>query len=609
MNGTDPTLLLQGAQLTTLNYSGGDLDVTDPAINTTDRTLHQAWFTELSDKARYTVPGTNPPLTWFDRTLDYICDEPSRPGSTCRWTLTGQTNDTCANASTPPTMLHLRATNANAFGFSTFVASSMEDVQCHDTTWQSDLKIIGPVVDQMDVKDPNENGVHLLDSNGQVKKGSQRSRYLDAAATWWYVSCDLQGCAFNASNPITANPLFYDNWPSYSVDAPRMHQHRALEWLSYANDASGEFYWDVVSQLPSAWQGMPNANGIGPNGDGDLLYPGTPAAPSTSGMSLGGTRDIPIASMRLKMIREGMEDYEYLKMVERLDPASGRAYSMNQARPLFAPGASLGTSPVEFHAFNAGKGAGMLAARTPPDDLMTARRNLAGQIKQLATDHGISLKLVNNTSTAATYQVLTSSTPVGAQLSLTAPWSAVHLEPANASAGSPSVYATVNAACPAAQSSAFTVVAKRSITGQERVATALLPGSFSISVNPPVTMTANSTAQLTVTTTPAAGTAGQVIQSFAVSKLPPGLTGTVTPTSVQAGQSATLTLTADASAPGSAYPVSFSVQANGCEQKIGSQTVQMNGPASSGGRCGVGYINCCGDGFICRTSCSGVICK
>src|SRR5207248_2481720 len=47
--------------------------------------------------------------------------------------------------------------------------------------------------------------------------------------------------------------------------------------------------------------------------DGTIFYPGTTA-------KIGGTDDIPIESLRLKLIREGMEDYEYLVLVEKKDP-------------------------------------------------------------------------------------------------------------------------------------------------------------------------------------------------------------------------------------------------------------------------------------------------
>ena len=42
-----------------------------------------------------------------------------------------------------------------------------------------------------------------------------------------------------------------------------------------------------------------------------LFYPGVPS-------KIGGTHHVPVTSIRFKLIREGYEDYEYLKLVERL---------------------------------------------------------------------------------------------------------------------------------------------------------------------------------------------------------------------------------------------------------------------------------------------------
>jgi hypothetical protein len=42
-----------------------------------------------------------------------------------------------------------------------------------------------------------------------------------------------------------------------------------------------------------------------------LFYPGRPDR-------IGGTSDIPVESIRLKLIREGMEDYEYLALLAKL---------------------------------------------------------------------------------------------------------------------------------------------------------------------------------------------------------------------------------------------------------------------------------------------------
>ncbi len=82
-------------------------------------------------------------------------------------------------------------------------------------------------------------------------------------------------------------------------------------------------YWETAYAFTGdAWTSQWAFSG---NGDGTLFYPGTPA-------EIGGTSHIPVASIRLKMIREGMEDYEYLKLVSDLgDPAFAAA----QAAELF----------------------------------------------------------------------------------------------------------------------------------------------------------------------------------------------------------------------------------------------------------------------------------
>ena len=49
---------------------------------------------------------------------------------------------------------------------------------------------------------------------------------------------------------------------------------------------------------------------FGGNGDGTLFYPGLPDL-------IGGSTHIPVESIRLKLIREGLEDYEYLALLEK----------------------------------------------------------------------------------------------------------------------------------------------------------------------------------------------------------------------------------------------------------------------------------------------------
>jgi hypothetical protein len=125
---------------------------------------------------------------------------------------------------------------------------------------------------------------------------------------WDYESCDTHGCGGRLAVP----------WPVYTVDSDPV-RNRALEWLSYRYGVTGELYFDTVYGLtqgnPGPWGTLWAFTG---NGDGTLFYPGVPStagrAVQSATPSIGGTHDIPIASIRLKLIREGLEDYEYLKL-------------------------------------------------------------------------------------------------------------------------------------------------------------------------------------------------------------------------------------------------------------------------------------------------------
>jgi len=84
--------------------------------------------------------------------------------------------------------------------------------------------------------------------------------------------------------------------------------NRVMQWLAWKYRLDGELYYSMNEAW--AYPGDPWTNLLlaGGNGDGTLFYPGLPAR-------IGGHTDIPIESIRLKQIREGMEDYEYLALI------------------------------------------------------------------------------------------------------------------------------------------------------------------------------------------------------------------------------------------------------------------------------------------------------
>lgn len=141
----------------------------------------------------------------------------------------------------------------------------------------------------------------------QDYEGDQRADYDDLVAAgnelWWYQSCMSHGCWEDPASEC------FRHWPSYMVDHTAI-RNRIMGWMSYRYDISGELYFDVNYSYGVAgadpWQDQFYFDG---NGDGTLFYPGRPDR-------VGGATHIPIESVRLKHIRDGLEDYEYLLLLE-----------------------------------------------------------------------------------------------------------------------------------------------------------------------------------------------------------------------------------------------------------------------------------------------------
>jgi hypothetical protein len=121
---------------------------------------------------------------------------------------------------------------------------------------------------------------------------------------WFYQSCASHGCNI-------VGGAYFTGWPSYMIDMPGA-ANRVMQWVAWKFRVEGELYYsmnEAYGQDNDPWVNMRLSGG---NGDGTLFYPGRPDR-------IGGRTDIPIESIRLKLIREGMEDYEYLALLARLD--------------------------------------------------------------------------------------------------------------------------------------------------------------------------------------------------------------------------------------------------------------------------------------------------
>lgn len=102
------------------------------------------------------------------------------------------------------------------------------------------------------------------------------------------------------------------------------------------------------------------------NGDGVLFYPGTDTVYPEDSYGLQG----PIASLRLKMWRRGLQDYEYLKLAREANPAAVDALVRRMVpESLWELGVSDKNDPTYIH-----KG---ISWSIDPDDWEFARRELA----------------------------------------------------------------------------------------------------------------------------------------------------------------------------------------------------------------------------------------
>jgi hypothetical protein len=291
MDGTAPTRL-PGAKLTAAKYIGEETSVDE----------HAKWA------QHFRAHG------WMDRLFDYVCDEPPL---TCAWNEINP-RSAAAHSADPD--------------FRTLVTTQIWDAQTHGVDGGIDLMV--PVINWTD------------DKPGSAVAGDQRPRY-DAFRSgknkevWLYQSCMSHGCGgtVNIGSPSESD-RYFTGWPSYVVDASAV-RNRAMEWLSFLERADGELYWETTAGYShSPWANLWDFSG---NGDGTLFYPGTPKR-------IGGQTDIPVASIRLKMIRGGMQDYEYLKL---LADAGDRAGAEQIARDLFPNAYSTDVDPAKLESARA----------------------------------------------------------------------------------------------------------------------------------------------------------------------------------------------------------------------------------------------------------------
>ncbi len=168
-----------------------------------------------------------------------------------------------------------------------------------------DGPVTGPLVDlcedEVDIW-----GMHILNlaRGGEKAKANMDRWRREGRVLWMYVACDV-----------------HHPYPNIFIDYPLM-DCRVLPWLFWKYDIQGFLYWSanywgkenlkgnspqdkwphrpwVAANFTNEWEGKRNEF----NGDGQLIYPGPDGAA--------------LSSIRLEALRDGMEDYEYVWLLEK----------------------------------------------------------------------------------------------------------------------------------------------------------------------------------------------------------------------------------------------------------------------------------------------------
>lgn len=106
-------------------------------------------------------------------------------------------------------------------------------------------------------------------------------------------------------------------YANFHITMPAM-SHRMLFWQEWKYRSEGLLYWSTTYWEPAnggtadPWEDMATVKNINKDlfGDGSLLYPGR---------NVGHYGPLP--SLRLKLIRQGLQDYEYIALASKVSPA------------------------------------------------------------------------------------------------------------------------------------------------------------------------------------------------------------------------------------------------------------------------------------------------
>ena len=123
--------------------------------------------------------------------------------------------------------------------------------------------------------------------------------------------------------------------PYWHIDRP-LSVYRVPTWINRQYGITGLLYWSTVTRVLDPWNNPAFAHPRHYNGGGYLFYPGVPCG-----------IDGPVSSMRLKNLRDGMEDYDYFAILEGLAGKPAVKQIVDQVAPNWW---EFAKQPAQFNA-------------------------------------------------------------------------------------------------------------------------------------------------------------------------------------------------------------------------------------------------------------------
>jgi hypothetical protein len=145
-----------------------------------------------------------------------------------------------------------------------------------------------------------------------------RERRAQGEKVWWYTCVTLT--------------------PGLLLDAPGT-EHRALLWLTFTQEADGLLFWCIDYWPQNPWETPRMGEGTAGNGDGYLYYPRREGDPA----------DRVYETVRLEVLRDGIEDYDYLAILKaRMAAPGASAEGMAAGEAAMEAARRIATTATEY---------------------------------------------------------------------------------------------------------------------------------------------------------------------------------------------------------------------------------------------------------------------